>query len=306
MVARLAEHERVRAVAAWDPSAAGVEAARAAGLVLARSAEELIGVPGVDCIYIASPPIAHMELANRAFDAGLPVFCEKPLAVDSGSARRTIARIAKERLRGAVNFSLASSPGLAAAQSSTTRDAVGRLQEVVIEVSFRAWPRPWQAEAGTWLAERREGGFTREVLSHFVFVLQRILGKAAVERSLVGYSGNPKDESLVGSEVSLDASLRAGGVPVRVNGVVGGDLDDFNRFALVGERGSVEFREWLTSRRMPGASAFESTSGGARPAYLRQLDELAAFIEGKPNLLPDFAEALAVQDTIEAMLAGVR
>jgi predicted dehydrogenase len=266
------------------------------------SAEELIGTPGVDCVYVASPPASHVEDANRAFDAGLAVFCEKPLAVDFESARRTIARIEREGLRGAVNFSLASSAGLAAAQLAIAQQEAGRLLEVEIDVAFARWPRPWQSAAGSWLAERREGGFTREVLSHFIFALQRVLGTATVENSSVVYPGNPKDHTLVGSEVALSATLRAGGIPVSVEGVVEGDLDDFNRFALVGERGTVEFREWFASRRLPGASAFESAPAGARPGYLRQLDQLAAFIEGRPHLLPDFAEALAVQETIETML----
>jgi len=247
-----------------------------------------------------------MELANRAFDEGLAVFCEKPLAVDAPSARHAIERIEREGLRGAVNFSLASSAGLGAAQLAIAQGGIGRLLEVEIEVAFARWPRPWQSAAGGWLAERREGGFTREVLSHFIFALQRILGQASVEKSSVVYPGNPKDHSLMGSEVGLSATLRADGIPVSVEGVVAGDLDDFNRFALVGERGTVEFREWLASRRLPGSSTFEPSAAAARPGYLRQLDQLAAFIEGKPHLLPGFEEALAVQETIEAMLAGAR
>jgi len=298
MLARLAEHDRVRAVAGWDPSRESVVAAAKAGLAMAASAADVIHMPGVDCVFIASPPAAHMELANRAFDAGKAVFCEKPLAVDFESARHTIERIAREGLRGAVNFSLASSPGLAAVQAALEQREVGALQAIEIEVAFRAWPRPWQADAGRWLSGRSEGGFTREVLSHFVFVLQRALGRATVVGSRVGYGTGPTD-----AEVMLSSRLVAGGIPVSIEGVVGGDLDDFNRFALVGSNGTMEFREWLASRRRPGATAFELAAAGSRPGYLRQLDQLAAFIEGKPHTLPDFAEALAVQETIEAMLA---
>lgn len=294
MLARLAEHDRFRAVAGWDPSPASVAAAR--GLRIAASAEELIAMPGIDCVFIASPPASHMELANQAFDEDLAVFCEKPLAVDAASARQTIARIEREGLRGAVNFSLASSPGLGALQLAVAQGEIGRPLGVEIEVAFARWPRPWQSAAGRWLAERREGGFTREVLSHFIFALQRVLGQATVEKSSVVHSGN-------GSEVGLSASLRADGTPVSVEGRVAGDLDDFNRLALVGDRGTVEFREWLASRRLPGSSTFEPAAANARPGYLRQFDQLAAFIEGKPHLLPGFEEALAVQETIEAMLS---
>jgi predicted dehydrogenase len=290
MLARLAEQDAVRAVAAWDPRP---ETGDAGGVRICASAEEVVRSPEVDCVYIASPPALHMPQANLAFDAGKAVFCEKPLAVSHAEARATIERIGREGRRAAVNFSLAASAGLAAMLAALREGALGELRAVEIEVRFRQWPRPWQSAAGAWLGERAEGGFTREVLSHFVFALQRALGQATVERSVVDW---PRDGK--GSELGVTAQLRAGGVPVKVEGHVAGDAADFNRFALVGSRSTIEFTDWFATRvgsAQPDASA--------RPGYLRQLDELAAFIEGRPHVLPDFAEALAVQDTIEAMLA---
>ena len=65
---------------------------------------------------------------------------------------------------------------------------------------------------------------------------------------------------------------------------------------LRGERGDLEFTEWLAKRDG------QPVAPGGRPGYLRQLDQLVAFATGEPYLLPDFTEALAVQETIEAML----
>ena len=298
MVARLPEHGGFRVVAGWDPAMANARLGASLGVPIVQGAEAVLSAAGTDCLFIASPPASHLTLANAAFDRGLPVFCEKPLAVDFGEARATIGRIAREGLRGAVNFSLAASPGTRAVQAALEQEGLGALREVQIEVAFSQWPRAWQAAAGPWLAERGEGGFTREVLSHFIFLLQRALGPATVEHSVAAY---PKDGKT--SETGLEARLRARGVAVSVKGSVGGPDADFNRFALVGKRKSVEFRDWLATR-WTGAGKAESVATGTRPGYLRQLDQLAAFIRGEPHLLPDFAEALAVQETIESMLAS--
>src|SRR5690348_8183551 len=95
MLARLADHPRLRARVAWDASAAAVEAARREhpALEVAAGVEAAIAAPGLACLYIATPPAAHMTLAEQAFDRGLAVFCEKPLTVDFAHARRVIARI---------------------------------------------------------------------------------------------------------------------------------------------------------------------------------------------------------------------
>jgi predicted dehydrogenase len=304
MLARLAEHPRTRALVAWDPNPAAVAEAkqRYPELRIAATAAEAIGAPGLDGLYIASPPASHLAYAHQGFDAGLAVFCEKPLTVDFPEGRRAIARIEAERLRSGVNFSLASSPGLAAMTAAIRDGTVGEPRQVEIELAFDQWPRTWQSAAGRWLAGRAEGGFSREVLSHFVFVLQRALGQAMVEVSKPDY---PADG--VSSERALSARLRAGGVPVTVQARVGGSLPDFNRMTLVGSAGAVELHDWFGLRRRRGGGAWiaEGTAQSNRQiGQSAQLDQLAEMTDGRAHTLPGFAEALAVQETIEAILKG--
>lgn len=316
MLARLAEHPRLRAVRVWDADPAALARTLAAdpSLAAATSAEDLIATPGLHTLYIATPPGPHMRLANAAFDAGLAVLCEKPLTVDFAAARTTIARIERERLRAGVNFSLASSPGLQAVQvalgtgaggaSDDTggRGGLGPLQSVHIELDFAAWPRPWQAAAGAWLAERAEGGFSREVLSHFVFVLQRVLGPARVLSARPDYPADGR-----GAERALQARLDAGGVPVTVDARVGGDAEDHNRMVWQGRDGALALQAWFGLQQRRGDGPWQTLG---EPAALRlqgqaaQLDQWVALVEGRPQGLPGFAEALAVQDTIETLLAG--
>jgi predicted dehydrogenase len=51
-------------------------------------AEQLINDPGVNAIYIATPPRQHEEYAIAAMRAGKPVYVEKPMAMDAGGAER--------------------------------------------------------------------------------------------------------------------------------------------------------------------------------------------------------------------------
>lgn len=304
MLARLAEHPPASACVAWDPNPAVVAEVRQRhpGLTIAASAAEVIGTPGLDCLYIASPPANHLAYANQGFDAGLAVFCEKPLTVDFPAGRRTIARIEAEKHRAAVNFSLASSPGLAAMQAAIDDGTIGTPQRVEIELAFERWPRAWQAAAGRWLAERTEGGFAREVLSHFVFVLQRVLGQAVVASATTEY---PDDG--VSSERALVATLNAGGVPVTIAGRVGGSHPDFNRMTLQGSAGAVEIHDWMGLRRRRNGGDWIADGDphtNRQISQAAQLDQVVALIDGRAQSLPGFSEALAVQETIEALLKG--
>ncbi len=308
MLDRIEAHPRLQATVVWDADVKALQRTLSSrpALRAADGAGRLIATPGLHGLYIATPPAAHMALSEAAFDAGLAVLCEKPLTVDFAAARRCIERIEREGRRAAVNFSLASSPGLHALQQAFGNGAqgLGRLQQVDVELAFSAWPRPWQAAAGPWLSQRAEGGFVREVLSHFVFVLQRALGPASVMASTVAYP----DDGL-GAETALQARLQAGGVPVQVRGRVDAALAeaDHNRMRWQGSDGAIELREWFgMSRRLEGEDwvAVGDVAAMRAAGQAAQLEQWVAMIEGQAHGLPGYAEALAVQQTIEALLAG--
>ena len=303
MLARLAAHKRLQAVAVWDadPAAIAKTLQTWPALRAADSAADLIATAGLHSLYIATPPAPHMALSELAFDAGLAVFCEKPLTVDFVAARTCIARIERENLRAAVNFALASAPGLAQLQAvfgSNSSLPLGALSEVRLELAFAAWPRPWQAGAGAWLSERIEGGFTREVLSHFIFALQRVLGMASVKRSLASYPTDGRS-----AETELQALLQIGAVKVQISGRVGGELADHNLMLWRAANGEIELGQWFSRIEQRGGSKPQELSGDLRQAaHSDQLDQWVALIEGRPHSLPGYAEALAVQQTIEALL----
>lgn len=307
MLDRIKAHPRLRATLVWDanPDTLGLTQARHPELRAAHSAEELIRSAGLHSVYIATPPVAHMALSQAALDAGLAVFCEKPLTVDFDAARQVIRRIDEGGHRAAVNFSLASSAGLALLQQTFGADSakpLGALRDVRIALEFAAWPRPWQAAAGAWLSLRTEGGFAREVLSHFIFVLQRVLGPATVWDSAVTYPTHGQ-----GAETKLKSSLSASEVPVHVTGKVDAAVPvaDHNEMVWRAEQGAIVLRDWygLTRLRRGGEVETLGEPDMLREAgQSRQLNQWVALIEGGRHELPSFAEALAVQETIEALL----
>ena len=58
-------------------------ASKYSGCVGYASYSELVADPSLDGIYIATPNNFHLEHTILALDAGKPVLCEKPIAINS-------------------------------------------------------------------------------------------------------------------------------------------------------------------------------------------------------------------------------
>jgi predicted dehydrogenase len=272
--------------------------------VVAAWAEALAARGDLAALYIASPPVSHPAYVNLVWDHGKAAFCEKPLAVSLVDSDSLVRRQAAEGLRAAINFPFASAPAALALKEAATGGALGTIERIDIEVAFAAWPRPWQ-QAGTWLAERVEGGFVREVVSHFVFLTQRLAGPLAIRHARATYPADGRS-----AEAAVVASLAAGAVPVSISGTVGTtDAADSNSLTVTGSKDAFRLYDWTGLQRRDGAGWREVDLGPGPPLRQRsattQLDQLARLIEGHPHALPTLAEGLAVQRCVEALLTGV-
>ena len=286
----------------WDPSPAAMERIAERFPSVPRLPDADAAIAASDCLYVASPPASHLGYARQALRAGKAFFGEKPLAVDLADAR---AFVAEAGGRGAVNFPFASSLGVQTLKRWIDEGAVGQPKRIAIEVAFATWPRSWQADAASWLDARAEGGFTREVVSHFLFLCRRLAGPLGDLRARVEFPEAGRSERLV------EATLTAGGVPVTLVGSVGRtDKDDHNTWLLEGEGGAVRLRDWaIPERRRPDGSF--QPAPDALPnqearliALRRQLEGVASLSRGEPHHLATLREALDVQEIVEAILAS--
>lgn len=296
----------VRAAGVWDPSAeAMAHLARTEPEVPRLAGPETL-IAASDCVYIASPPASHLGHARAALAAGKFAFLEKPLAVDLADARGFVQEAgARGPMRGAVNFPFASSLAVAKLRDWIEAGVVGTPKRVEIEVAFQVWPRGWQHGAAGWLDRPAEGGFTREVVSHFLFLTQRLVGPLHGLEARVSFPEGGR------SERRIEATLLAGEVPVTLRGSVGEtDKDDHNVWLFEGNAGAVRLRDWSLSERRSLEGGFARDPDAmpqdkARPlALARQLEGVAKLTRGEPHHLATLAEALAVQETVEAILAA--
>ncbi|HEX6957959.1 MAG TPA: Gfo/Idh/MocA family oxidoreductase [Ferrovibrio sp.] len=293
----------------WDPSQAALQRLAQDLPAVPRLASADAVIAACDCLYIASPPASHLAYARAAFAAGRAVFCEKPLAVDIADAEAFVAGAEAAGARGAVNFPFASSLGVAQLVRWLAEGAIGAVQRVEVEIAFAHWPRPWQMDAIGWLDARAQGGFTREVGSHFLFLARRLFGPLTLHSHSVAYPEAGR------SERSIAASLSAGNLPVTLAGGVGStDKPDHNTFTIFGGSGRIRLRDWAVAEREGSDGRWAEAEAAipnekARPLVLRdQLAKVAAMTAKAPPpaglALASLREAAEVQRVVEMILAG--
>ncbi len=261
MLTNMRAHGGFTLVGGWDPGPGSRERTRAAfpELALAENPAEIIGDPRSEVVYIACPPAAHKEHAMAAIAAGKTVFCEKPLGIDVAESRALVEHVEATGTPNAVNFVLANARAANAIDRALRDGALGEVAGVDVRLHFSQWPRDWQKSA-TWLAERAEGGFVREVLSHFVYLVLRLFGPMSLAHASVLY---PADPALC--ETQFLARLDCNGVPVSVAGGSGGVGPDRVEFTVWGSKRSYRLWDWYR---------LESSEGGAWRDELTEVEDL--------------------------------
>ncbi len=300
MLEHMVRHEGYAPLALWDPNpdACAQALQLAPNAVIATNADAAISA--ADLVYLACPPVPRKAYALLAARARKAVFLEKPLGVDFAESEDLVVQIESLGVPAAVNFTQAAGTALADVSQATKSGMLGDVIGADIIVTYGAWPRDWQV-AADWLRFRAEGGMTREVISHFLFFSERILGPLSVIWANPSY---PNDDTLC--ETHLLARLETeDGKPVSIMASVGGVQPDRQELTIKGSRTSRRITDFHVDAASDGNAFLEVAKRLQDPRAISlktQLDDLLLCLEGKPNRLATLKEALRVQELVEAML----
>lgn len=252
------------------------ELAHRLGATAAPSVDEIF-TWGVDAVVITAATSAHAELIGRAARSGLPVFCEKPIALDLPA---TLAAIAEVEAAGTIlqmGFQRRFDTGYTRAREAVRSGRLGRLHTVRMMTSDRTPPPPEYLPLS--------GGLYRDALIHDFDILRWVTGHDIVEVYATGSDAGPPmfreagDIGTAAAVLTLDDGTLATATATRMNGA-GYDV----RMELAGELDQVgvglDDRTPIASTEPAGPRAASKPWTGFLerfgPAYEA---ELAAFVE---------------------------
>lgn len=122
------QEPRLRMAAIYDPDPRSVENARkelGENPVVCSDYQEIMDMPEIDWVLIASWNCQHCEQAVAAFEAGKHVFCQKPLALSLDECVQMLAAWKKSGKMFNIGFTLRYSPHYRKIRQLITEGAVG-------------------------------------------------------------------------------------------------------------------------------------------------------------------------------------
>lgn len=320
----LQHHPKFEVVAIASPARAE-RVAKETGVPHAfRSGAEMLAECELAAVAITSPPFTHHKEALAALAAGKHVLCEKPFALDVVQAESMRAAAANANTACGVAHEFRFVPQIQALKELAVNGHLGPLRNLEI-THFRPSLRRDVARARSWWFEReRGGGLAGAVLSHFIDQANWLIG--AVPSSAQGFrrTANPQRHDEHGEFFSdvddgvcavleygsdIIARLCADGTvavashttalhgETRTGVASGPTITDVTLYAVDGET-----TEELICKPSPYAG-FARINENV-PLLMELYDEFANAIDGKPNALPSFDDALATQRVLAAVGYG--
>ena len=197
---------------------------------------EMMDSGEVDAVIIATPHPSHPEIAVDAFERGLHVLCEKPLAAHVKAARIMVAASARSSVKFGVVFQLRTSPIFRKAKELIEAGEIGALRRA-IWITTRSFRSQGYYDAADWRStwEGEGGGLLLNQCPHELDLYQWLLGMPSRVRGFATF-GRYHDievEDDVTAYMEWDKGMT--GIFVATTGEVPGT----NRLEIAGDCGRV-------------------------------------------------------------------
>jgi predicted dehydrogenase len=317
----LIAHPRFEVVALASPATAAKVAAERGIAASFSSAREMVHGVDLDAVVVASPPFAHHHDVLSALERRKHVLCEKPFALNVAQARDMVDAARQAGTVCGMSHEFRFVSAISAVKELAANGHLDPLRDVEVTYLRPMLHRTAQRERSWWFDRARGGGIGGAMLSHIVDLADWICARSP-QRSMgflrtanrtrtdpAGTFESTVDDGAFAlleyeggavARVSADATASVDGFTLAVHGedrtavASGSNITDLTLYTLDGE----ETNE-LECRPSPYAK-FASINPNV-PLLMELYDEFAKALDGQPNALPTFAEALTTQEVLASI-----
>lgn len=268
-------------------------------------AQALVDDPGVDAVYVATPPSTHLAYALMAIRAGKPVYVEKPMALDAGECEAMLAAARAGGVPLFVAYYRRALPRFLKLRELLDGGAIGtpRLVRVLLQRELEPAYRdraalPWRVRP-----EISGGGLFVDLGSHTLDLLDFLLGP------IMAVHG--RADSLSGAYPAEDTVTMAFAFASGVQGTGAWSFCSHGRrdeVEIVGDRGRLAFSTFgddpIRLETSDGAQAFAI----ADPLHIQRplVETIVAELRGEGRCPSSGESAARTTRVIDAVLRDFR
>jgi predicted dehydrogenase len=275
---------QVHVVARSEASQSNARACGAASVV-----GDLAAIGAMDGFVVATPTASHAATIERLLTTGRPIFVEKPMTADLGSARRLV-RAAGDRL-----FVMDKWRYHPAIEAMRAEIASGRAGEVLaIQTVRMGWGNPHDDVSALWI-----------LAPHDLAIALHLLGSLPRLRAVRPLTArNPS--------LGFTAFLAEDGLPSIEMTIGIASPDHRRRCLVVGGRATMELRDGYDRQIFirdgePGApnAGARSVDVGDRMPLLAEIKRFLGYLAGGPAPLSSAADGLLVVERLSEIQAAL-
>ncbi len=288
-------------VADADPSRAEL-VAKELGLEFAPDVPALLA-SGIDGFVITAATSAHAELIAAAVEAGIPTFCEKPLATDLAETERVVELVEASTVPVHIGFQRRFDAGYQVARQKVADGELGFIHHILANTND-AFPPP-EAYIPT------SGGFFRDCNVHDFDIIRHVTGREVVSVFATGANrGEPffsryGDIDAAAALLTLDDNTFVSVIGTRYN-AAGHDV----RMEVLGSLGSIAvgldehtaLKSAEAGVSFPGGEPHATFMDRFRPAYVAELTAFTEVVAGTrevPCTVRDALQAFRIAEACE-------
>ena len=267
-----------------------------------RDVESVLGIRSFDDLdaalalrpaiaVVCTPSSQHVDIAQRAADAGCHLFIEKPVSHQLDGLDRLRATVEAKRLVALVGCQWRFHPGIRRIREQLAREALGppRFAEIVYREYLPDW-HPYENYRASYAARADLGGGVVLTQIHDYDLAWWLLGAP----TRVTATGGHLSELEIDVEDTVDAELEGGACPVRVRQTFAG-RPPHRAVSIACARGTLE------------TDLFASIDGFERnDMFLDEMRHLLDCVNGQATPLTPLADGIGVLRVALAVKAAMR
>lgn len=229
-------------------------------------AEDLIGDPEVNAIYVATPPSSHKEYVLAAAAAGKPVYVEKPMGLNHAECQQMIQACEKASVQLFVAYYRRALPRFLKVKELLDAGAIGDVRFASVKF-YRPASGKDTADAGNWRIDPAiaGGGYFHDMASHSIDLLQFLLGEAVEAR---GYAVN--QARLYKAPDVVSGMMQVGtGILVSYTWAFNA-FQLFDQTELIGDKGLIRFSTFEEAPVVLETPAKQAVFSIENPVHIQQ------------------------------------